>query len=201
MTRRSPIASQRWPMNRPTMLANIDSFLKLARSAGRDRGTGQQGLFDTVSSSEPEIKVTELPDFSLAEKLWFERKTTGTYFAGHPTDLVRARCAHRITHKVREFPSLLDFGSVEPIVTLGMICKVFPKPALTVVEIEDETGRDEIIFSRERAQRFGFILWDDGRPAVDKLVLFKLNVRRGEYRSSMDVEQAHPMGAFTAPAL
>lgn len=177
------------------MLANLPMLMKYAKSVQRDGSSGQSGLFDTLPSDLPALNMVELPDWGIAEKMWFERKTTGAYFSGHPTDLVRAKWAHKVTRKVNEFEQLFDHGSAEPIIVLGLILKVFPKSFGSVVEIEDETGRGEIVLSRDTADRYAYLLWKD------VLALFKLVVRRGEHRTSMDVKMAARVGKFTEPEI
>jgi DNA polymerase III alpha subunit len=176
------------------MLANLDRFMKAAKAAQQARQAGQSGLFDSLPTALPApITVDELPDWTLAEKLWFERKATGTYFSGHPTDLVREEFAHKITRKIREFDELMEFGSTEPIIVLGLVVKTFVKPAFAVIEIEDETGRGEMFVGRETFEQYAYMLWKD------TFGLFKLAVRRSERGTSMDLRMAYRAGKFTEP--
>lgn len=74
-------------MNRKEMLSNIDIFLEYGLKEKEMYAGGQLDLFgitgETVSFA-PEYGKCD--DFSLAERLYFEKESSGLYFSGHPLD-------------------------------------------------------------------------------------------------------------------
>jgi DNA polymerase-3 subunit alpha len=65
-----------------------DTALEYGQKARRDRESGQQGLFASVSASgqveAPEPEPPQVPEWSMEQLLAFEKETLGFYVSGHP---------------------------------------------------------------------------------------------------------------------
>jgi DNA polymerase-3 subunit alpha len=78
--------------NRATLMASIDSALKVAEKHSTDRATGQNDIFAMSPSKravnrppeEPKPFIKVANDWSLTEKLQGEKDVLGIYLSGHP---------------------------------------------------------------------------------------------------------------------
>lgn len=174
------------------MLAAIPAMLKILKDRQADEAAGQLDIFAAPKAYD--LRIPELPDWSLSEKLWWERWSTGAFFSGHPVDAARERRKHEITHDCGTLAELLDYGTSGDIVVCGLIVNVWPRKVVTIVEIEDRSGRAEIVFNRTARERFASLLYRDN------IVLLALDIWHGENRSSFDVQKAKQVGRFASPA-
>jgi DNA polymerase-3 subunit alpha len=79
--------------NRAELLTQIDGALAQASAKARDRDAGQASLLDLLGPMEPvtrksngTAKANAVPDFSLRERLGYEKELLGFYITGHPLD-------------------------------------------------------------------------------------------------------------------
>jgi DNA polymerase-3 subunit alpha len=79
--------------NRAELLTQIDGALAQASAKARDRDAGQGSLLDMLGEIEPVTKKSNgvakanaVPDFSLRERLGYEKELLGFYITGHPLD-------------------------------------------------------------------------------------------------------------------
>jgi DNA polymerase-3 subunit alpha len=140
---------------RSQLFAEIEGALASAASVHRDRASGQVSLFDTfdtASAPAPRSAAMQVPPWSLAEKLAFEKELLGFYVTGHPLD---------------EYRPLLDCGKFVPIGRLNdeddkssvliagsltTVEKKFTKregKPFAVVTVEDLTGTVEVMIWAE----------------------------------------------------
>ena len=75
-------------LNRSTMIATIQTELDKLNRSSYGMMEGQLSLFDAASQEdsgfEPNIRITEMPEYSIAEKLYYEKDVIGLYISGHP---------------------------------------------------------------------------------------------------------------------
>jgi DNA polymerase-3 subunit alpha len=81
------------PMNRKTMLENLELILTYGHKVQSERETGQGNLFDMGLENENAphdlrkmLSLQEIPDFEDKEKLGHEKELLGIYVSGHPLD-------------------------------------------------------------------------------------------------------------------
>jgi len=75
--------------NRATTMDNLGVALSAAQQASRNASSGQVDMFGNVAASDDQvasITLVQSADWSDAERLAAERKTTGLYISGHPID-------------------------------------------------------------------------------------------------------------------
>jgi len=87
---------------RPRLLAAVDAVVDYGARVQRDRNEGQAQLFGSFDGGEADqiesgaaMRLPEVPPWSEAEQLAFEKETLGLYFSGHPVD--------RFTASLKEF--------------------------------------------------------------------------------------------------
>jgi len=104
--------------NRAELLTQIDGALAQASAQARDRDAGQSSLLDLLGPMEPAAKklngtakANSVPDFSLRERLGYEKELLGFYITGHPLDDYTADVAAFQLHTVaslKESPDEID---------------------------------------------------------------------------------------------
>ncbi len=74
---------------RSQCMAMIDTAIDYGQKARRDRESGQKGLFAELTEGETGIAEPappDIPEWSLEQRLAFEKETLGFYVSGHPLD-------------------------------------------------------------------------------------------------------------------
>ena len=140
--------------NRAQLLTEVDGALAQANSNARDRDAGQASLLDLLGPMEPAakksgaFKATSVPDFSLRERLGYEKELLGFYITGHPLDDYAADVQAFQTHTVAQ---LKDSNDEIDARLCGLVTKVDiritkegKKPWARVV-LEDLTGSVEAL--------------------------------------------------------
>jgi DNA polymerase-3 subunit alpha len=77
---------------RPTLLSNTEKAVEFVEKDKNDLKIGQSSLFGDIPQQESVImRFTEMPDWSLKEKLDAEKELIGCYVSGHPLDPYREK--------------------------------------------------------------------------------------------------------------
>jgi DNA polymerase III subunit alpha len=157
--------------NRATLMSQIDSSLAAASSMARDRESGQGSLLDMLSDEAPvskgpqnRVREDSLPDWPMKERLQYEKELLGFYVTGHPVD--------EYEEDLRPFRGLpvADLGEEahDAVVQLAglvvsrevRLSKKDGRP-WAVVQLEDRTGRVEMMLWSENYQKFGPLLEEE----------------------------------------
>ena len=72
--------------NRRQLVENSDRILGGAQAAQRERESGQVSLFGGGDSAAEELRLTNIPDWPVHERLGEEFSAMGFYLSGHPLD-------------------------------------------------------------------------------------------------------------------
>ncbi len=74
--------------NRATAMNNLGLAITAAQQAARNSNSGQVDMFGNVVAADTEeaVELVQSEDWSDADRLAAERKTTGLYISGHPID-------------------------------------------------------------------------------------------------------------------
>jgi DNA polymerase-3 subunit alpha len=70
-------------------MALVDTAIEYGQKARRDRESGQKGLFAQLPSGHSAIAEPappDIPDWTVEQRLAFEKETLGFYVSGHPLD-------------------------------------------------------------------------------------------------------------------
>jgi DNA polymerase-3 subunit alpha len=141
--------------NRAELLTQIDGALAQASANERDRKAGQGSLLDLLGPSEPVAKKSKaqaaasaVPDFSLRERLGYEKELLGFYITGHPLDDYAADLAAFQLHTIAQLKETPD--EIETRIC-GLVTKVEiratqkDKKPWARVTFEDLTGSIEVL--------------------------------------------------------
>ena len=141
--------------NRAALLTQIDGALAQASAKARDRDAGQASLLDLLGPMEPVTKKTNaqagangVPDFSLRERLGYEKELLGFYITGHPLDDYAIDLAAFQIHTVAQLKETA--GEIDTRVC-GLVTKVEVRTTQkdrkpwARVTFEDLTGSIEVL--------------------------------------------------------
>jgi DNA polymerase-3 subunit alpha len=83
-------AFDRFGINRPTLLANMEAAIDYAQKKKDEGKFGQVSLFgETDEKTFPDFEFTQMPEMDRMEQLAIEKDLLGFYFSGHPLDSFR----------------------------------------------------------------------------------------------------------------
>jgi len=154
-------------IERPVLMASLDSMIETAQGVQRDREIGQGSIFDVLGGGSPGAAVQAHATLASAEPwtekelLTAEKETLGFYFSADPLAGFEAVLKLNTTHSISDFEEI-DAGDKRP-VTIGGIC----------------TGLKEIV--TKKGQRMAFMRLEDVSDGVE-VVLFP-----GLYADSMEL--------------
>jgi DNA polymerase-3 subunit alpha len=141
--------------NRAELLTQIDGALAQANSKARDRDAGQASLLDLLGPMEPAAKkanastsANTVPDFTLRERLGYEKELLGFYITGHPLDDYAADLAAFATHTVaqlKETPDEIDTRVCGLVTKVDIRTTQKDKKPWARVTFEDLTGSIEVL--------------------------------------------------------
>ena len=72
--------------NRAQVLGAVELIIRHASSASESRATGQENLFAESGSDMPEIRLPQVEDWLLMERLAHEKDAVGFYLSSHPLE-------------------------------------------------------------------------------------------------------------------
>jgi DNA polymerase-3 subunit alpha len=81
--------------NRAKVMAGAETILRRAQASAEERESGQIGLFGTDSQRNEPLRLPEIPDWPLLERLAHEAEAVGFHLSAHPLDTYR-RALHRL---------------------------------------------------------------------------------------------------------
>lgn len=181
------------PLNRPSLLANLDTVLKHLRKAAPAMAAGQMGLFDAAGVEEPAPAYVRLPDWDLHTKLWHEREVLGTFVSGHPVNSYRKAFEGKTTHVCRDRYTI-ETTMPERCVVAGLIRRIDVRPRIAFLTLDDPTGTLELIAFPDEIERYAHCLH------ANMVIAAKLKVRRDGDRTGLQLLAAHKLGYFRARA-
>ena len=141
--------------NRAELLTQIDGALAQASAKERDRKAGQGSLLDLLGPSEPVAKKSKsqsaanaVADFTLRERLGYEKELLGFYLSGHPLDDYAVDVKAFATHNIAVLKETQDEIDTR---VCGLVTKVEvrttqkDKKPWARVTFEDLTGSIEVL--------------------------------------------------------
>jgi len=148
--------------NRAELLTQIDGALAQASAKARDAAAGQGSLLDLLGPTEPAAKksngaprINAVPDWSLSERLGYEKELLGFYITGHPLDDYAADLAAFQIHtiaRLKEFTENVDTRICGLVTRIEVRVAKESKKPWAKLTFEDQTGSiDVLIFSEAYA--------------------------------------------------
>ena len=138
--------------DRAVMFATIEGAMAAAASAHKDKAAGQGSLF---GDEEPAAKTpvshgaTDVPQWSQAEKLAFEKELLGFYVTGHPLD---------------EYRSALQSPKFVP------IAKLSEQETKSTVTVAGQLASVEKKFTKKEGKPFAIIVLEDLTDQIEIMV-------------------------------
>jgi DNA polymerase III subunit alpha len=145
---------------RSQCMAMVDTAIEYGQKVRRDRESGQKGLFAqlTVAGQAvvPEPGPPDMPEWTLEQRLAFEKETLGFYVSGHPLERFAQEMARFSKKSIAELIS--DGKSVECKVA-GIITEYRSKRTkrgdlMALFTLEDLTGAVETVVFPSAFQKF-----------------------------------------------
>jgi DNA polymerase-3 subunit alpha len=81
--------------NRARVMAGAETILRRAQATAEERDSGQIGLFGAESQHSEPLRLPDLPDWPLFERLAHEAEAVGFHLSAHPLDTYR-KALHRL---------------------------------------------------------------------------------------------------------
>jgi len=141
--------------NRAELLTQVDGALAQATAKARDAAAGQGSLLDLLGPTETVTKKTNgtskanaVPDWSLSERLGYEKELLGFYITGHPLD---DYAADLVAFQVHTIARLKEFTEDVDTRLCGLVTKVEVrvtkegKKPWARLTFEDQTGSLEVL--------------------------------------------------------
>ena len=185
--------------HRSELLAVFNSIMDSIASTRKKNLEGQIGLFSLMDAEDQSVSVPipKLPELSRAERMTFEKETTGLYLSGHPMDdyrhLLKGTRVIPIGNLMAEDCPYQD----EQILSVaGIIQSVKMKTTknnsmMAYVTLEDDTGSIEMLaFSRTISEHGGYLKENQAVVVVGKLSL------RDDKEPQMIVNRVRPMSDY-----
>ncbi|HEY0178576.1 MAG TPA: DNA polymerase III subunit alpha [Dokdonella sp.] len=158
--------------NRATLAAQLPECMRAAEQRTRDAQAGQNDIFGAVAGAAvPELKLAEVDEWPIAQRLAGERDTLGHYLSGHPTDAWRALIAEVATCAVGEIDQHYRppqgerrsrFADLPTFTLAGCVVAVRRQgDNRAFVTVEDYSGKFEAVLYRESWVEYGPLLTRD----------------------------------------
>jgi DNA polymerase-3 subunit alpha len=71
---------------RAPLFAGAETLLKRAQATAEDRGSGQIGLFGGADAKPEPLRMPDIPDWPMLDRLGFEAEAVGFHLTSHPLD-------------------------------------------------------------------------------------------------------------------
>jgi len=163
--------------SRSSLFAGIEAAMTLGSRAQRDKASGQIGLFGAVAAQPTRLRLPELTEWPLSEKLGYERDVLGLYLTGHPMQAHGKDVARYASERLTE----LADASGDEVRVLAMVSDIRTintkgrrDSKMAFVRIEDEHASVECVFFPDAWARSQRAL-ESGEP-----VLITGNLERGD---------------------
>jgi DNA polymerase-3 subunit alpha len=72
--------------NRARLFTGAEMLLKRAQATAEDRGSGQIGLFGGIGAKPEPLRLADMPDWPMLDRLGFEAEAIGFHLTSHPLD-------------------------------------------------------------------------------------------------------------------
>ena len=185
--------------NRSELLAVYDSMMDSVSSSRKKNLEGQMGLFAMLEDDDKaaSIPIPKMEELSRAERMSYEKETTGIYLSGHPMDDYRQYL--KGTHVVPigelmgEESTFIDdqIISVAGIVQSVKMKTTRNNSMMAYVTVEDDTASVEMLAFSNVLSQFGGYLKENSPVVVTGRVSI-----RDEKEPQIVINRARPISDF-----
>jgi DNA polymerase-3 subunit alpha len=97
--------------NRARLFAGAEAVIRRAQAAAEERGSDQIALFGGLPQAEPELRLPEVADWSVHERLEHEAEAIGFHMTAHPLDAYAKALARLGVVRLSEIASRVAAGA------------------------------------------------------------------------------------------
>jgi len=172
--------------NRATLAAQLPECVRAAEQQARDVLSGQNDMFGASSpAAAPVLKLPEVDDWPMEQRLAGERDTLGHYLSGHPTNVWKDLIAKVATCAIGAIPEhytppaprgggapgevrRVRFNDMPQFTLIGSVVGVRKQgESRAFVQIEDFSGRFEAVLYAETWMQYRELLTRDAIVVVE----------------------------------
>ena len=190
-------------MNRASMIMTVQTELDKLNRNNNGRMEGQLSLFDMGNEnsidSKPELDLKSIAEYSMEEKLFYEKDVLGIYISGHPLMGYRECIEKYVTFGMNDVKEYRDSENMQainddkPVIMAGLLLKkqmrsTKSKTLMAILQFEDMFGPYECAIFGKILEKYNQIL------TVNRsfLILGKRRVREDD-TFSLYVDRIFPM--------
>jgi len=159
--------------NRHQLINDLEPTVEWASRKAKDQASGQGSLFDMLGGSSAEVIFDDAPsgtkvdDYPPQEKLRMEKELLGFYISDHPLKIVKSSAA--IVAPIN-LSDLDDYNTrtITAIILVTDIKEIMTKKGdrMAVIQIEDLTGRAEVVIFPKTYEKVRLNLQKDARLMI-----------------------------------
>jgi DNA polymerase-3 subunit alpha len=155
----------------------MSAYSEIIESINRKAHGSVMGQLDMFSSDTVQVRYPDIPEYTLREKLRFEKESAGMYFSGHIlddygkniSDLTHANIRAVLEHEYKEKQSITIVGAVTSVTK-----KVTKNGDLMLfISLEDRSGEIEVLVFPKTVTEYGAMLSLDNAIALEGEVSYK----------------------------
>ena len=179
------------------LLAAVDGAIEHGGRRQRNRDRGQHELFGESEAVQPEGAAARLPDvpaWTEAEQLAFEKEALGLYLSGHPIDRFRKELGGAGVRSIETLTEPAADVTVGGIVSQRRSLKTRKGDPMAVVTVEDRGGRLEAVVFPDTFRKYGRLL------DVDALVIVGGKLEIDDETARLVVSEVRPVEALLSAA-
>lgn len=158
---------------RATLMQNLPEAVKAAEQYARNRDAGQVDIFGGTQTVSAPVKLIQIAEWPLLQRLNGERETLGHYLSGHPADAYAFWLTQLVSCPIDQIENAWRNGQANlernrgklelPIVLGGVLPGNLRRrgESMAFAQLEDATNRVEIALYREALNEFASVLIKD----------------------------------------
>ena len=175
-------------LGRATLMESLPDLMRSGEQRSHSAAAGQDDLFglSAAEASEATTALRAVPEWSEAQRLAGERASLGLYLTGHPIARFERELRSVISGRIGDYASEEKPGSEGParwsdrrtVTVAGLVLEINKRGNRVVALLDDRSGRIEVTFNEETAERYRDLL------VADALVLVTGGLRFDEFTDS-----------------
>jgi len=176
---------------RSRLLAAVDRAIEHGSRSQRDRDKGQSQLFggDEAAAAGDSIPLPDIPQWTEAQQLAFEKEALGLYLSGHPIDRFAKQLDAYGARTVASLAASEADVSIGGIVSALRPLKTRKGDRMAAFMLDDPTGSIEVVVFPETFKACGALLENDA------MILVRGKLEKDEEQARLLATEIVPIGA------